>query len=214
VRSDCGIGNHGSDHERQYAPAAARNSGPILQVLREELPEHGTILEVGSGTGQHVVAFAAALPALRWLPSDPDPDARRSIAAWTRHAEVANVAPPLDLDVARDPVGLWPRPLSAIVAINLVHISPWAVTLALLQGAGRALPPDGLLFLYGPFKEEGRHTSASNESFDRLLRFHDPAWGVRDLDEVAALAAGEGLTLQRSVAMPASNLSVLFHRIP
>ena len=200
--------------ERQFSPAAARNAGPILNVLRTALPAQGTVLEVGSGSGQHVIAFAAALPGLRWLPSDPDPAARRSIAAWSQAAGLANLAPPQDLDLLRDPVEAWPGPLAAILAINLVHITPWAVTPALLGGAGRALPPDGLLYLYGPFMQGGRHTSASNESFDRLLRSHDPGWGVRDLDRVAAAAAAAGLRLERSVAMPANNLSVLFRREP
>ena len=198
--------------ERQFSPAAARNAGPILRVLREALPAQGSVLEVGSGSGQHVVAFAAALPELQWLPSDPHPAARRSIAAWSRAARVANVAPPQDLDVVRDPVESWPGPLIGILAINLVHIAPWTVTLALFEGAGRALPPDGPLFLYGPFMQGGRHTSASNDSFDRLLRSYDPAWGVRDLDEVAAAAGEARLRLERSVAMPANNLSVLFRR--
>ena len=198
--------------ERQFAPAAARNGSPILAVLREELPARSTVLEVGSGSGQHAAIFAAALPGLRWLPSDPDPAARRSIRAWT--TGLANVAPPLDLAVLRDPPERWPGPLDAIVAINLLHISPWAVTLALLEGAGRALPPDGLLFLYGPFMQHRRHTSPSNAAFDRLLRSYAAGWGVRDLDEVATVAAPAGLRLQRSVAMPANNLSVLFRRVP
>jgi SAM-dependent methyltransferase len=202
------------DVERQFAPAAARNAGPILRVLRAALPAQGSVLEVGSGSGQHVVAFAAALPGPRWLPSDPDPAARRSIAAWSRAVGLANVAPPQDLDLARDPVEAWPGPLVAVLAINLVHIAPWAVTLALLEGAGRALPPDGLLFLYGPFMQGGRHTSASNQSFDRLLKSYDPAGGVRDFDEVMAAAGEAGLRLERSVAMPANNLSVLFRRGP
>ena len=183
-------------------------------MLRAALPEHGTVLEVGSGSGQHVVAFAAALPGLRWLPSDPDPAARRSIAAWTRHAGLANVEPPRDLDLLRDAADGWPGPLVAIVAIYLLHIGPLAVAEALLQGAGRALAADGLLFLYGPFTRQGRHTSASNEAFDRMLKLHDPAWGVRDLEEVAAAARGEGLALRRVVEMPANNLSLLLRRLP
>jgi SAM-dependent methyltransferase len=200
--------------DRQFSPAAARNAGPILAVLRKALPAEGSVLEVGSGSGQHVVHFAAALPGLRWLPSDPDPAARRSIAAWTRAAGVANVAPPQALDVARDPVETWPGPLVGILAINLVHIAPWAVTLALLEGAGRALPPGGLLFLYGPFMQGGAHTSASNQAFDRLLRSYDPAWGVRDLDQVAAAALDAELELEQSVALPANNRAVLFRRVP
>jgi len=182
-------------------------------VLRAALPPQGSVLEVGSGSGQHVALFAAALPGLRWLPSDPDPAARRSIVAWTRAAAVDNVAPPEGLDVARDPADAWPGPLVATLAINLLHISPWAVTLALLEGAGRALLPAGLLFLYGPFMQGGAHTSASNQAFDRLLRDHDPAWGVRDLDQVAASAARAGLRLERSVALPANNLAVLLRRL-
>lgn len=197
---------------RQFAPAAARNAGPILEVLRAALPAAGSVLEIGSGSGQHVVAFAAALPDLRWLPSDPDPAARASIAAWSEEAGLGNVAPPQDLDLLRDPPEAWPGPLVAVLAINLVHISPWAVTRALLDGAGRALPPGGLLYLYGPFMQAGVHTSPSNAAFDRLLRGYHPDWGVRDLDAVATRAEQAGLTLERSVAMPANNLSVLFRR--
>jgi hypothetical protein len=170
------------------------------------------VLEVGSGSGQHVVAFAAALPGLRWLPSDPDPAARRSIAGWILHAGLANVEPPRDLDVLRDKAEGWPGPLVAIVAINLLHVSPWAVAQALLQGAGRVLPADGLLFLYGPFTRGGAHTSASNEAFDRMLKLHDPAWGVRDLEEVAAAARRERLALDQVIAMPANNLALLLRR--
>jgi hypothetical protein len=183
-------------------------------VLRAELPEHGTVLEVGSGSGQHVVGFGAALPGLCWLPSDPDPAARRSIAAWTLHAGLANVEPPRDLDLLRDAAERWPGPLAAIIAINLLHVSPWAATEALLQRAGRALGTDGLLFLYGPFTRHGRHTSASNEAFDRMLKLHDPTWGVRDLEEVTAVAREEGLALRRVVEMPANNLSLLLRRLP
>ena len=169
---------------RLSAPAAERNRGPILDVLRRVLPASGCVLEIASGTGQHAVHFAQALPGLHWQPSDPDAQARRSIAAWVAHAGLANVAGPLAFDV-RDacPVDT----LDAIVCINMIHISPWACTDALFAGASRLLRPGGVLFLYGPYRREGRHTAPSNEAFDLQLRGRDPSWGVRDLQTVVAL---------------------------
>ncbi|AOK07226.1 class I SAM-dependent methyltransferase [Burkholderia sp. AU28942] len=197
---------------RLSAPAAERNRGPILDVLRRVLPATGSVLEIASGTGQHAAHFAQALPGLRWQPSDPDAHARRSIAAWVAHAGLANLAEPLAFDV-RDPV--WPSAaLDAIVCINMVHISPWACTEALFAGAARVLRPGGVLFLYGPYRREGRHTSPSNEAFDQQLRSRDPSWGVRDLEAVVALGLDLGLDCAEVVEMPANNLSVVFHRLP
>jgi Protein of unknown function (DUF938) len=206
------ISRTGAD-ARQYAPAAQRNAGPILDVLGRHLPPAGTILEIGSGTGQHVIAFAAAHPELTWQPSDPDPAARASIAAWTAAAGLGNVGASLDIDVTAND---WTRPLAApaqgIVCINLLHIAPWAACTGLMAGAVALLEPGAPLYLYGPFKEGGCHTAPSNAQFDRYLRAYDPAWGVRDLDAVVERAAGHGLELVEVVPMPANNLSVILRR--
>ena len=168
--------------------------------------------QIASGTGQHAVHFAQALPALRWQPSDPDAHARLSIAAWVAHAGLANLAEPLAFDV-RD--AAWPAAaLDAIVCINMIHISPWACTDALFAGASRVLRPGGVLFLYGPYRREGRHTAPSNAAFDLQLRSRDPSWGVRDLETVVALGLDRGLDCIEAVEMPANNLSVVFRRLP
>jgi hypothetical protein len=201
------------DDTRQYAPAAARNLQPILGVLSRHLPETGTILEIGSGTGQHLVAFAAAHPGLSWQPSDPDPILRASIAAWVADAGLANVGAPLDLDVM---VENWERALeptlAGIVCINLLHIAPWAACEGLMAGAGALLEPGAPLYLYGAFKRGGSHTAPSNAAFDRALRAYEPAWGVRDLEAVVDCAAAHGLELVEVIAMPSNNLSVLLRR--
>jgi hypothetical protein len=194
------------------APAVARNRDPILTVLREVLPAAGTVLEIASGTGEHAIHFAAALPHLVWQPSDPDAQARSSIAAHAMQAGLANLLPPLELDAAAP---VWPvTRADALVSINMIHISPWRATQGLMAGAARVLPAGAPLYLYGPYRRHGQHTAPSNAAFDESLRARDPEWGVRDLDEVVALAAGHGLALQRSVAMPANNLSVIFRRNP
>src|SRR5829696_4537831 len=193
------------------APAAERNKEPILGVLRRVLPQFGLALEVASGTGQHVVHFAAALPKLTWQPSDPDPESRRSIEAWIAETELQNVLPPLALNVHDQP---WPlQRADAVVCINMVHISPWQATLDLLSGAARLIGRKGVLYLYGPFRRWGAHTAPSNEVFDASLRARNPEWGVRDLDEVAELALRNGLRMVERIAMPANNLSVIFHRV-
>ncbi len=192
------------------SPSAERNKGPILEVLRGVLPPSGTVLEVASGTGQHVAHFAAALPGLDWQPSDPDPERRAAIAARLAAVRLANLRAPLALDVHTEP---WPlaAPVAAVVCINMIHIAPASATAALIAGARRWLDPAGArcLYLYGPFKQGGRHTAASNADFDASLRARDPGWGVRDLDEVTALAAAAGFTRHAVVAMPANNLSVV-----
>jgi SAM-dependent methyltransferase len=195
---------------RRSSPSTARNRDPILAVLRRVLPAQGLVLEIAEGTGEHAVHFAAHLPRLQWQPSDPDPDARASIDAWRASAALSNLLPSIALDVTADP---WPvARADAIVCINMIHISPWAATEGLMAGAARLLPRDGVLFLYGPYRREGRHTAPSNEAFDQDLRRRNPAWGVRDLEEVAALAARNGLDLKEVVEMPANNLSVVFRR--
>lgn len=189
-------------------PAPERNKGPILEVLRDALPLRGTVLEIASGTGQHVIHFATALPQLQWLPSDPEVAHREAIQARIRQSGLSNVAEPLALDVlAAD----WPvQRADAVVCINMIHIAPWQATLALLRQVARLLPPGGLLYLYGPFRRRGIPTAPGNEAFDADLRRRDPAWGVRLLEEVADQAVVHGLQLQQVIDMPASNCSVMF----
>ncbi|TFH86788.1 DUF938 domain-containing protein [Billgrantia azerbaijanica] len=196
-------------NRRLKSPAAARNRQPILDVLRQVLPERARILEVASGSGEHAVHCAAAMPGWEWQPSDPAPQARASIAAWRAHTGLANLCEPLALDVT----GVWPAvDVDAVVAINLLHVSPWEVTEALVAAAAERLRPGGLLYLYGPFKRGGRHTAPSNAAFDVDLRARDPRWGVRDLEAVTAQAERHGLALERVVTMPANNVSVVFSR--
>ena len=194
---------------RLHAPAVMRNRAPILAVLRDRLPPSGLVLEVASGSGEHAAFFAAALPHLSWRPSDSDRRALDSIAAFRATAAAANLLPPLRLDAE---AAAWPlRRANAIVCINMIHIAPWSACTGLMAGAARLLPPDGLLYLYGPFKE-GRRTAPSNEAFDADLRARDPRWGVRDLDAVAELAQRHGLEHKETIAMPANNCSVIFRR--
>lgn len=194
------------------SPAVARNTGPILQILRSHLPARGRVLEIAAGSGEHAVAFAGALPGLDWTPSDPSVEARASIAAWAAGAGLPNLRAPLALDVL-DPA-TWPEgPLRAVVCINMIHISPWAATEGLMALAGSRLPVGGLLVLYGPYREPEVPLAASNAAFDESLKARDPAWGLRDRDEVAAAAKVEGLALTRRVEMPANNLMLLFRRI-
>lgn len=195
---------------RRHAPATARNRDPILAVLRRHLPGAGTLLEVSAGTGEHAVHFAAAFPGLTWQPTDPDPGARASIAAWAREAKLNNLRPPLALDAAADdwPVGR----ADAVLCINMIHIAPWAAGLGLLRGAARLLSPGGPLILYGPFRQGGRHTAPSNAAFDAGLRAQDPDWGVRDLETVATEAAALGFGPPEVEPMPANNLMPIFRR--
>ncbi|MEO8037723.1 MAG: DUF938 domain-containing protein [Betaproteobacteria bacterium] len=201
----------GATDARRFAPATERNRGPILEVLRSALPESGSVLEIASGTGEHVVWFARSLPGLAFQPSDPDPGNRASIVAWVRHCGVTNVEAPLDIDAAGE---RWPVAggFDAILCINMIHISPWAATLGLMRNSAAALSPGGLLCLYGPFRRDGAHTAPSNEAFDESLRERDPAWGVRDLATVTEAAASSGLMPDGVVTMPANNLSVMFRR--
>jgi SAM-dependent methyltransferase len=196
--------------QRLSAPAADRNAAPILEVLQSVLPARGTVLEIASGTGQHAAYFATALPDLLWQPSDADPRARASIAAWRAHTGSANLLEPLDLDVMHEP---WPiAGVDAIVCINMIHISPWEATLALMQGAGTRLATSGVLVTYGPYRRGGAHTASSNEAFDADLRARNPAWGVRDMEAVETLADAAGLACEARVAMPANNFSLVFRK--
>ena len=194
------------------SPAVARNTGPILEVLRAHLPARGKVLEIAAGSGQHAVAFAGALPGLEWTPSDPSAQARASIAAWAEAADLPNLDAPLALDVL-DPA-TWPAgPVRAVVCINMIHISPWTAAEGLMALAGRVLPAGGLLALYGPYREAEVPLAASNAAFDESLKARDPAWGLRDRDAVAAAAGAEGLALTRRIGMPANNLMLLFRRV-
>lgn len=191
------------------SPSTARNREPILRVLETRLPAGARVLEIASGAGEHAVFLARALPQVRWRPTDRDPDARASIAAWRAAADLPNLEPPLALD-ASDPTG-WPdEPADAVVCINMIHIAPWAAAEGLMTGAGHRLPTGGRLFLYGPFVEADVPTAPSNLAFDESLRARDPAWGLRQRDEVVALAAGHGLALAERIAMPANNLTLVF----
>ena len=193
-----------------FIHAAERNKGPILDALSRVLPARGVVLEIASGTGQHVVHFAKALPGLTWQPSDPDLELRESIALRVREEQLANVNPPIALDVTRLP---WPlQTADAVVCINMIHVAPWSATLALLEGTKALLPTEHVLFLYGPYRRFGQHTSKSNEQFDSDLRAHDPEWGVRDLEAVSEAAASSGFVLAEVVEMPANNFSLIFKR--
>lgn len=198
---------------KQHAPAAERNTRPILDVLKQHLPEQGRVLEIASGTGQHAVAFARAFPNIEWVPSDPDISARESIAAWAEEARLPNLQPPREIDVTRPG---WPKgaggPFDVILAINLVHISPWAATLGLLKGAGRLLTPGGILYLYGAYRREGEHTSESNIRFEEWLKAQSPEYGVRDMADVEQEANAHGLALADVIEMPANNFSLIFRK--
>jgi len=202
-----------TEDARQFAPAAARNRDPIWSVLQPSLPATGLVLEVASGSGEHAVHFAQrAGPGLVFQPSDPDPQARASIDAWTASAKLSNLRPALALDATSE---TWPiAHADAVLCFNMIHIAPWEAAVGLVRGAARVLSAGGLLFLYGPFKREGRHTAPSNAAFDRdFLRARNLSWGVRDLEDVAALAAAQSFSPPDIVEMPANNLSVLFRRL-
>lgn len=197
-----------SEH-RRHAPATVRNRDAIAAILRDELPASGLALEVASGSGEHAVHFAQSFPGLDWQPTDPDPAALASIAAWRDEASLPNLLLPLQLDAARD----WPVARSdAILCINMVHISPWEATLGLLKGAGAVLPTGGLLYLYGPYLRDGVETAPSNLAFDASLKARDPRWGIRAVEDVTKAAATEGLSLDRLIDMPANNLSLILRR--
>lgn len=198
------------DDARRYAPSAARNRDAILKALGPRLPEAGRVLEVASGSGEHTMHFAAAHPKLTFLPSDPDPDGRASVDAWTRHLGLTNVAPAIELDVTHS---VSPSiEADVVICINMIHIAPWPATLGLMRNAAILLPKDGLLYLYGPYRRNGEHTAPTNAAFDADLKTRNPAWGVRDLEAVAAVAADHGFTDPDIEAMPSNNLSLFFRR--
>ena len=195
---------------KRQAPAAARNRQPILDVLRTCLPSEGLVLEIASGSGEHAVHFAQALPSLTVQPSDPGAEQRASIDAWVLEHGLANVRPALALD-ARS--GTWPvTAADAVICINMIHIAPWEAAIGLMSGSARLLPSGGVLFLYGPYHRNGRPTAPGNEAFDHSLRRQDASWGVRNLEDVTSLAAQNGFSAPQIVEMPANNLSLVFRK--
>lgn len=200
------IPGEAGDEARRHAPATLRNRMAIADVLREVLPRSGVVLEIASGSGEHAAYFAQEFPALEWRPSDPDPDARRSIAAWC--AGIENVLPPLALDAA---AAEWPVDRAdALLCINMVHISPWEATLGLMAGAAALLAPGAPLILYGPFLQAGVPTAPSNLAFDESLRARDSRWGLRSVEAITAAAIS--FSLDSSFVMPANNVSLVFRR--
>ena len=204
---------------RLDAAAFHRNHAPIWAVLEKFLArKSGDVVEAGSGTGQHVVHFATRTPDITWWPSDLNERHLKSIKAWRTHAGLPNIRPPLRIDLT-DPAwcpemhdGSGPTELLAVFCANVIHIAPWRVAEGLFAGAARYLRSDGRLFLYGPFKREGKHTALSNAVFDTSLREQDPEWGVRDIADIEKLAAGVGLALIETEQMPANNLMLAFGR--
>ncbi len=206
---------------RLDAPAFHRNAGVITaEILNLVKGRRGDALEIGSGTGQHVLAFARALPDITWWPSDTNTGRLISIEAWRRGAGLANLRPAFQLDVTENPWAPVPRGvpldtgLDAVIAINVVHIAPWQAAVGIFRGAGECLGAGGHLLLYGPFKRQGAHTAPSNAAFDADLRARDPAWGVRDLDDLTACALDHGLTLASTRAVPANNMILVFDKSP
>ena len=196
---------------KRSAPAAQRNRQPILDALSPRLPAAGLVLEIASGTGEHAVHFARASPHLEWQPTDLDPGARESIAAWRDETGLANLRAPLPLDVTQ-----WPWPIEradAIFCANMIHISPWQASEGLFSGAGKLLASGAALFTYGPYRFAGVYTAPSNQAFDESLRQRDASWGVRDLEELKPLAQRHGLALEEVVEMPANNHLLVFRRV-
>jgi len=196
---------------KRHAPAAERNREPILEVLTRALPPRGVVLEIASGTGQHAAFFASRLGERNWQPSDKDPEALASIHAYRDEAGLSNLHAPLLLDVRRE---RWDEGLTAdaIVSINMIHIAPWEACVGLFEGAKKLLAQGAPLYLYGPFRFEGRFTTPSNEAFDASLRAMDASFGVRDLAEVTRVAEEHGFTRTLIVDMPANNHSLVFRR--
>ena len=202
--------------QRLFFPATERNRGPIGDLLHQLLPASGAVLELASGSGEHAVCFQKRFPNLRWQASDPDRDHRASINAWIQHQGLSQVMPAaLNIDVEKRP---WPLPqtirgvLNAVVCINLLHISPASCTDAVLEESALLLPSGAPLIIYGPFMRNGAHTSASNAAFDQSLRERNHQWGLRELNQVTAIAAKAGFKTENVLSMPANNLSLIFQR--
>ena len=198
--------------ERLYAPATERNREPILSVLKMILPTQGKVLEIASGTGEHITFFAPHFPALIWQPSDPNLMHLASIKGWMKQLPSINILPPLQINVTNEAWGM--DSVDVILCINMIHIAPWEACFGLFQGTQSILSEGGLLYFYGPFKQQGKHSAPSNESFDLWLRAQNPRWGVRDLEAVIDIAQKHNFHLQQVIPMPANNLSVLFCKMP
>ena len=197
-----------SQDRKLTSPSALRNRDPIADLLSHVLPGTGTVLEIASGSGEHVIHFARLFPDLIWQPSDPSPEARASVEDWVKTEAITNVLPPLDIDASAE---AWPvERANVIIAINMIHISPWPATQGLLKGAGELLPAGGTLVLYGPYRRQGQPLVESNVEFDASLRARNPAWGIRLLEDVESLAKQSGLELTSITEMPANNLGVVF----
>ena len=195
---------------RMFSPSTERNRGHILPVLQRILPDAASVLEVGSGTGEHAVYFCAHMPWLHWQPTEGDPAAIDSITAWISHSGLPNIETPLELELNSE---TWPvRHADAVVAINVLHYSPWSSTAALFRGAARVLPKGGIVYCYGPYRRNGAHTAPSNAAFDEWLHDVDPGFGVRDLEAVEAEAREHGFRLDEVIEMPANNFSLIFRR--
>ena len=195
---------------KRHAPATGRNSAPIADVLQRELPDEGLVLEIASGTGEHAVFFAREFPQITWKPTDREASEFASIAAWTEDAGVGNIAEPVVLDASAHD---WPViRADAIVCINMVHISPWEATEGLIRGAGRLLDSGAPLVLYGPYREAGVETAPSNEQFELWLKDRDPRFGLRNIEDVDALAARHGLARTARHEMPANNLTLVYRK--
>lgn len=195
---------------KRCAPATSRNRDAIADLLADVLPERGLVLEVASGTGEHVVHFAARFAGLTWQPSDYDPAGLESISAWSAEAGLPNILPPVQIDATAPN---WPvTHAGAILCINMIHISPWSATAGLMAKAGALLPKGAPLYLYGPYVRDGIETAPSNLAFDASLKERNADWGLRNVRDVVQLAEEAGLTLDRIIEMPANNLSLIFRR--
>lgn len=196
--------------QRRSAPTVQRNRDPIAEVLSEWLPTSGLVLEIASGTGEHAVCFAQRFTALEWQPSDVYPDSLASISAWRAECGLGNLRPPILLDAA---AAHWPvSRADALLSINMVHISPWASALGLLDGAARTLARGAPLILYGPWLKDDIETAPSNLAFDADLKRRDPQWGLRRVEDFAAAAEERGISLRETRPMPANNLMLLLSR--
>lgn len=197
---------------KKYAQAVLKNREPILNILKQFMPNQGNILEIASGTGEHSLFFAPHFPQQRWIPSDCTSESLASIKAWGEEYPHDNLQSPLTIDVMERDwfLSLQGKEISAIVCINMIHIAPWEACLGLLAGAGQLLPKDGILYLYGAYKVNNRHTAPSNEEFDRYLRSQNPLWGVRNVEDVEKVAHHGGLELSQTIPMPSNNFSLIF----